>query len=120
MPIEFLLNPADEQVLIEQTTDTEIYRAVNASRNAQEESEIRGGNDDVDDDMEYEPRPDRCEALQAVATLQKYTASMNNNFARCLDVLLASFGRQMQLEETKSLVNAPITNYFSVQGSKTA
>ncbi|KAF8178190.1 hypothetical protein K438DRAFT_1769700 [Mycena galopus ATCC 62051] len=119
MPIEFLLNPADEQVLIEQTTDTEIYQAVNVSRNAQEESEIRGG-DDIDDDMEYEPRPDCHEALQAVATLQKYTASMNNNFARRLDVLLASFERQTQLEETKSLVNVPITNYFSVQGSKTA
>jgi hypothetical protein len=118
MAIELLVNPVDEQVLVEKATDTEIYDAVNASRNAQEVSEIRGGDDDVDDDMEYEPRPSRRQALNAVLTLQKYTAAMDDDFARRLDSLLVSFGRQTQLEETNSLVDAPITNYFTPRASK--
>ncbi|KAJ7775890.1 hypothetical protein B0H14DRAFT_3164487 [Mycena olivaceomarginata] len=105
-------------VLVEKATDTEIYDAVNASRNAQEVSEIRGGDDNVDDDMEYQPRPSRRQALNAVLTLQKYTAAMDDDFACRLDSLLVSFGRQIQLEETNSLVDAPITNYFTPRASK--
>ncbi|KAJ7817437.1 hypothetical protein B0H14DRAFT_2842360, partial [Mycena olivaceomarginata] len=68
--------------------------------------------------MEYEPPPSRQHALNAVLTLQKYTAAMDDNFARRLDSLLVSFGRQTQLEETNSLVDAPITNYFTLRASK--
>ncbi|KAJ7878144.1 hypothetical protein B0H14DRAFT_3130061 [Mycena olivaceomarginata] len=118
MAFELLVNPVDEQVLVEKATGTEIYDAVNASRNAQEVSEIRGGDDDVDDDMEYEPCPCCRQALNAVLTLQKYTAAMDDDFARRLDSLLVSFGRQTQLEETNSLVDAPITNYFTPRASK--
>ncbi|KAJ7893818.1 hypothetical protein B0H14DRAFT_2684038 [Mycena olivaceomarginata] len=68
--------------------------------------------------MEYEPRPCRRQALNAVLTLQKYTAAMDDDFARRLDSLLVSFGHQTQLEETNSLVDAPITNYFTPHASK--
>ncbi|KAJ7798997.1 hypothetical protein B0H13DRAFT_1933427 [Mycena leptocephala] len=74
--------------------------------------EINGGDDDVDNDADFEPRPTRREALGAVSTLLKYTASMDDNFTRKMEQLLSSFGRQTQLEETNALVTVPITQFF--------
>jgi hypothetical protein len=113
MSIESLLNPAEEKELIDEATTVEdIFMAVMASRDAQEMGEINGGDDDVDDDADFEPRPTCREALGAVSTLLKYTASMDDNFARKMEQLLSSFGRQTQLEETNALVTVPITQFF--------
>ncbi|KAJ7862526.1 hypothetical protein B0H13DRAFT_1638614 [Mycena leptocephala] len=113
MSIESLLNPAEERELIDEATTVEdIFKAVMASRDAQEMAEINGGDDDVNDDADFEPRPTRREALGAVSTLLKYTAVMDDNFARKMEQLLASFGRQTQLEETNTLVTVPITQWF--------
>jgi hypothetical protein len=76
------------------------------------EDSDNSGDDDGDDDANFEPRPTRREALGAVSTLLKYTASMDDNFARKMEQLLSSFGRQTQLEETNALVTVPITQFF--------
>jgi hypothetical protein len=57
MDIEGLLNPAEESVIIDNATDQEIYEAVMASHNAQEDILINGGDDDTDDDGLSEPYP---------------------------------------------------------------
>ena len=66
-----------------------------------------------DDDGDILPRPSRMEALQAITTVQTYISMMNNPFARKLERLLASFGRQTRLEEMRSLWDTEITAYFA-------
>ncbi|KAJ7831605.1 hypothetical protein B0H14DRAFT_3713286 [Mycena olivaceomarginata] len=67
--------------------------------------EINGGDDDVEDNMGFQPCPTRREALSATQTLRKYTETLDDGFARKLEQLLASFGRQTQLEETNAPCN---------------
>ncbi|KAJ7855248.1 hypothetical protein B0H14DRAFT_2579389 [Mycena olivaceomarginata] len=69
-----------------------IYNAVVASRDAQQMGEINGGDDDVEDNMGFQPRPPRRQTLSAAQTLRK---------------------RQTQLEETNALVTVPITQWFT-------
>ncbi|KAJ7756900.1 hypothetical protein B0H14DRAFT_2404580, partial [Mycena olivaceomarginata] len=77
-----------------------------------ENQEINGGDDGLDDPAP-EPKPTRQEALQAVSTLRKYLADVDGVFARKLEMGLATFGRETQLEHSKSLVSTSITDYFT-------
>ncbi|KAJ7910976.1 hypothetical protein B0H13DRAFT_1876158 [Mycena leptocephala] len=105
----------EEQVL-EDATDEDIFEAVQKMRADQENKEINGGDDNHDDSSE-DPKPTRKEALQAVSTLQKYLADVDGAFARKLEMGLATFGRETQLERSKTLVSTSITDYFKAQGS---
>ncbi|KAJ7814868.1 hypothetical protein B0H13DRAFT_1521776, partial [Mycena leptocephala] len=108
-----LVNPDSEKDIINDSTEQDIYNAVVASRDAQQMGEINGGDDDVEDNMGFQPRPTRREALSAAQTLRKYTETLDDGFARKVEQLLASFGRQTQLEETNALVTVPITQWFT-------
>jgi hypothetical protein len=63
--------------------------------------------------MTGEPKPMRKEALQAVCVLSKYLADVDGAFARKLELSLSKFGWETQLEHTKHLVSASITDYFA-------
>ncbi|KAF8159284.1 hypothetical protein B0H34DRAFT_702886 [Crassisporium funariophilum] len=64
----------------------------------------------VDNDaVDSEVKPTRKEALTAVFNLQKYIADMNEPYARRLEGLLASFGRQTRLEEVHAMETPYIT-----------
>ncbi|KAJ7182095.1 hypothetical protein C8R46DRAFT_1314063 [Mycena filopes] len=114
MSLTELLNPDNERDT-EQATVQDIYDAVSAARLAQDNSDANGGDDDEDDDADITVRPSRREALAAVATLQNFTATMNDDFSRKLDAVLARFGRQTQLEETNQKRSVPITDFFRPQ-----
>jgi hypothetical protein len=111
LSIEELLNPERENEIIDvDITDEEISAAVHAKREALQNLEINGGDDD--DDIEVIEKPNRREALAASLTLQRYISDISDPFARQLEVILASFGRQTRLEETQSLQPSQITDYF--------
>ncbi|KAJ6456730.1 hypothetical protein C8R45DRAFT_844722 [Mycena sanguinolenta] len=112
LTIEDLVNPESEQDT-EQASDQDIYNAVVASRNAQNASDATGGDNDPDDDAEPTNRPTRREALAAATTVQNFVATLNDEYARKLDVLLATFGRATQLEATNALVDTSITDFFA-------
>jgi DDE superfamily endonuclease len=111
MSLAQLLNPESERDT-EKATVEDIYAAVSAARLAQENSDATGGDNDQDDDADIVARPSRREALAAVSTLQKFTATLNDDFSRKLDTVLACFGRQTQLEETNQMKTVPITDFF--------
>ncbi|KAF7347008.1 DDE-domain-containing protein [Mycena venus] len=111
MSLAQLLNPENEDST-EQATVEDIYAAVSAARLAQENSDAAGGDDDQDDDADLVVRPSRREALAAVSTLQRFTATLNDDFSRKLDAVLARFGHQTQLEETNQMKTVPITTFF--------
>ena len=112
LTIEDLVNPESEQDT-EQTSDQDIYNAVVASRNAQNASDATGGDNDPDDDAEPTNRPTRREALAAATPVQNFIATLGDEYARKLDVLLATFGRATQLEATNAMVDTSITDFFA-------
>ncbi|KAJ7923890.1 hypothetical protein B0H13DRAFT_1602206 [Mycena leptocephala] len=94
----------EEQVL-EDATDEEILEAVQKMHTDRENQEINGGD-------ARSSKLTRKEALQAAA-LRKYLADVDGSFARKLELGLATFGGETQLERSKALVSTSITDYFS-------
>ncbi len=108
MSVEFLLNPLDEHGSMHAPiTDEEIYQEVLRFEDTE------GITIADDDEVNQEERPSRCEALKAMATLQKFAMTMDDPVARKLEAILGRFGRQMRLEEGKSLIDGTITRYFA-------
>jgi hypothetical protein len=102
--IEDLINMPEEQI-VEDATDEEIVEAVQRARASAEE-----GGDDGEEDTEL--KPSRKEALQAAATLGQYIADLDGPFARRMEVVLSSFGRETRREEAQTMVETNITDYF--------
>ncbi|KAJ7315526.1 hypothetical protein DFH08DRAFT_715544 [Mycena albidolilacea] len=101
-----------EEQVQEDATDEEIHELVQKMRVDRENQEINGGNDGLDDPTP-KPKPSRKEALQGVSTLRKYLADVDGVFARKLEMSLATFGHETQLEHSKSLVSTSITDCFT-------
>lgn len=112
LDLEDLLDPESEQQVTENSTDEDIYCAVMANCAAEQDIALAGGADDVDDDAEILPRPSRKEALQAAATLERYISVLEEPYARKLDNILLSFGRQTRFEESQNMLNTLITDHF--------
>ena len=113
MDLEELLNPGSELELISKAPNLEedIFKSVRDKLAAEQMAEVNGG-DDVDEDT-VEMKPTRKEALTAAFTLQKYVADINEPFARKLEAILASFGRQTRMEEAHMMETTYITDYFA-------
>ena len=54
----------------------------------------------------------RSEALQAALTIQQYIQEIDDPFARKLEAMVSSFGRQTRLLEFQTLTTTHITDYF--------
>jgi len=93
--------------------DEEICQAVLAARNGQEGGPINGGDNDVEDDSPLEPCPTHHEVFQAVSVINSYVEHLNDPLARKLEEILASFGRQIHLEESRSMSATRLTDYFT-------
>jgi len=76
-----------------------------------ENIEINGG-DDVDEDILIGPRPTRRDVLKAASTIGRYIDDLNDPLARKIEALLGSFNRQLRLEETSSMKNTTLTDFF--------
>ena len=113
MDIESLLNPTEESVIIDNTTDQEIYEAVMASRNAQENALINGGDDDTDDNGLSEPYPTYKEVLAAVSIVKKHIDLDSDPLARKLDAIFDSFKNNLHIEHSKTMQSTLITSHFS-------
>ncbi|KAJ6573768.1 hypothetical protein DFH09DRAFT_915732, partial [Mycena vulgaris] len=106
LDISALVDIPEEQ-LIEDATDEEIFEVV--MHTDQQNGEINSGDENPADD----PKPMRKEALQAVSTLRKYLSDVDGTFAQKLELGLATFGRETELERSKHLVSASTTDYFA-------
>ena len=78
---------------------------------ARENNEINGG-DDVDEGVDTEPLLTRREVLKAVSTINKYIDGLDDPVSRKIEGLLRSFNQQLHLNETKTMKNTVLTNYF--------
>jgi len=112
MDIESLLNLVGESHILMETSDQGIYQAVMDSIAACENIEINSG-DGVDiNGMPIEPHPTWCNILKAVSTVSRYAKNLNHPIAHKFEALLGSFNRQLRLEETKSMKETVLTDFF--------
>jgi len=70
---------------------------------------INGG-DDIN--ISHEPPPTRRDILKATSTIGKYTDGMNDPIARKMEVILDTFTRQLCLDETRTMKNSVLTDFF--------
>jgi hypothetical protein len=112
LDLEEFVEPVDErQGLGDGDTEEDIYEAVMKASAAREMMEVNGGDDD--DDVEVEPLPSLREVLQAASTVQRLTETLNEPFARQLEALLNKLGHYARLEHSKTLHDAPLTDFFT-------
>jgi DDE superfamily endonuclease len=109
MDINTLLNPANESQLLDDTSDQEICKAVQDSRKEAEAP----SDSDFDDDTPVNARPTRRELLQSVSVINSYVSTLDSAFARKVEAVLGSLGRQMRLEEARSMTSTHINDYFT-------
>lgn len=57
--------------------------------------------------------PSHRDALAASLILQRYVADLNDPCARELEAILAGFGRQVRLQESRDMKPTLITSYFA-------
>ena len=112
MDINALLNPADESRLLDDTSDQEIYEAVQDSRKGADPAEALIDSD-IESDVPVNTCPTRRELLQAASVINSYVNTLDSTFARQMEAVLASFGRQMRLEESRSMTSTHINDYFT-------
>ncbi|KAJ6575933.1 hypothetical protein DFH09DRAFT_915053 [Mycena vulgaris] len=111
MTIEELVDIPEEKGTVNDATDQEISDAVKERRAEEQLLKIEGGNDHgFANNM---PKPSRQEALEAVSTLWGYISDHNDGFARQLEGILASFRRQVCLDDTKAMHDMQMTDYFT-------
>ncbi|KAF9489837.1 hypothetical protein BDN71DRAFT_1401004, partial [Pleurotus eryngii] len=104
-------NPVAEEQNMSDTSEEEIFEAVQEMQAAVVMMEINDGNDS--DNEEVVEKPSCKEALTAALTLRNYIADINDLFACKLEALLGSFGHQTQLEATRDMTPSYITGYFA-------
>ena len=75
--------------------------------------EEKDGGDDFDVDSSDVVKPSCQEAITAASILQKYISDLDKPFARNLEVMLANFSHQTQLDKVQSLRPTIITDYFT-------
>ncbi|KAI5982224.1 hypothetical protein EDD15DRAFT_2181399 [Pisolithus albus] len=113
MDIAELLDPAAETHNLFDATDTDIHDAVMEAKRSCEESAILGMSADDNNEGPVEPSPTCNEALQAVLVLQKYTKSLNDPFARKLELMLGTFGQRTRTKGMQNMKDSKITSYFT-------
>ncbi|KAF9489851.1 hypothetical protein BDN71DRAFT_1400934, partial [Pleurotus eryngii] len=100
MTIKELLNPVAEEQNRSDTSEEEIFKAVQEMWAAVAMMEINGRDDG--DDEEVVEKPSCKEALMAASTLGNNIADIDNPFACKLKALLGSFEHQTQLEAVRA------------------
>ncbi|KAG6849703.1 hypothetical protein C0991_011138, partial [Blastosporella zonata] len=114
MIIKDLLNPIEETKCLYKTSDEDICKAVLDARQAQEDTLIMGGDNDVDDDADM-PLTDGClrrDFLKLSVSITSHLNSMNDPIARRVEADLASITRQMRRLELDTMTTSQISDYF--------
>ncbi|EIW83687.1 DDE-domain-containing protein [Coniophora puteana RWD-64-598 SS2] len=116
MDLETILNPVEEHGAAANMTDEEIYEAV-MKRRAGGDEESEGDEGDEGDGDGVEPPPTRKQVLGAASVIGRCLDEMDDPLARKLEVLLASFTRQLRIDASKQLEPSKITDYFTLTPS---
>jgi hypothetical protein len=93
-----------------EATNQDICDAVNEQQTEKQMLEVHGGGDH--DSTGLVVRPSHQQVLEAASTLREYLSDRNDPFACKLEDILARFGRQMHLDNMKTMRETQMTDYF--------
>ena len=113
-----LLNPAIESHDMFNVTDKDTFDSVMEVKRLWEGNLGRNPDNDANSDPDSDvsactPELTCCELLQAALMLQKHIRTLNNPFARKLEMMLGSYGQQTCAFEMQNLKDTKVTDYFS-------
>ena len=91
----------------------EIYNAVISARKSSQNIDINGVNDNNSDTPESIKPPSRRETLAAVSAITTYLEDVNDPVSRQLEILLHKFTSTLRLEQTKSMRDGLLTDFFT-------
>ena len=113
MDLEQLLNPIEEQARHYMTVELSNQDICDAVLKAMA-SEDTNTNDhnDSEDEAAVRPRPTRCKALEAISVIQSYVEDIDSSYARKVEDVLATFGRQTRVEGMKTARETKIIDFF--------
>ncbi|KDQ32381.1 hypothetical protein PLEOSDRAFT_154560 [Pleurotus ostreatus PC15] len=109
MNLNELLNPSEEQALINHTSEEDIFNAVTSQTAADEP--IDDGN--PSDDEQVASKPSRKDALVAASVLREYISDIDSPLCRRLEDSLVSFGIQTRYEVSRTLKPTKISDHFT-------
>jgi hypothetical protein len=113
MDLEHLLNPIEEQnYMMVELSNQDICDAV---LKAMASEDANADNPDDEDEVVVRPRPTRSKALEAISTIQGYVEDIDSPYARKVEDMLASFGRQTRVEGITAAQETKITDFFRKQ-----
>ncbi|KAG5633350.1 hypothetical protein DXG03_007540, partial [Asterophora parasitica] len=107
---KFLLNSPDKNLNMDLATDQDIFDAVMEAREAEENIDINGGDDDQEP---VSSRPSPSDVCKAVTTITDFLIESGDPDARRLEGLLHGLKRNLRLTETRSMKATRVTDYFS-------
>jgi hypothetical protein len=110
MNIEFLLNSPEDNLNIDLATDQDIFEAVMEAREAEDNLNINGGDDDEEP---VSSKPSLSDVHKAVTTIADFLIKSDDPHACRLESLLQGLKRDLRLTETRSLKTTHVTDYFS-------
>lgn len=112
MDIEWLLNLVGKSHVMTEVSDKEIYQTIMDTIEAHDNIKFNG-NDDVDIDGPPEPLSNCCNILKAVSINNKYIGGLDDPFSHEMEMILASFNRQIHLDKARNLKEMFMTDYFT-------
>lgn len=112
MDIESLLNPVGESHAMMEVSDKEVYQAVMDAIKACDNIESNGS-DNANIDGPPEPLLNCRDVLKAVSIINKYLGGLDDPFAHEMELILASFNRQICLDKARNMKETFMTDYFT-------
>jgi hypothetical protein len=109
MDIEVLLNPADELHVMDEVTDEVGMKKISKIHRKMDQS-MAGM---MILKMTHLWSPTYRQVLQDATVITRYIENMDDPITRKLKMILGSFGHQMCLEESRSMIPTSLTDFFS-------
>ncbi|KAG9224060.1 hypothetical protein CCMSSC00406_0010193 [Pleurotus cornucopiae] len=109
MNLDELLNPSEERILVNHSSEEEIFDAVMF----QSATDMPIDDENTSDNEQVVPKPSRKDALMAVSVLRGYISDLDSPLFRRLEDSLASFGIQTQYEVSRTMKATKISDHFA-------
>ena len=116
MDLKHLLNPIEEQnYMLVELSNQDICDVVLKAMAGKDTHADKRDDSDTEDEVAVRPQPTRSKTLEAISMIQSYVEDIDTPYARKVEDVLASFGRQTQLDGMKSAQETKIFDFFQKQ-----
>ena len=116
MDLKHLLNPIEEQnYMLVKLSNQDICDVVLKAMAGKDDHADKRDDSDTEDEVAVRPQPTRSKTLEAISMIQSYVEDIDTPYARKVEDVLASFGRQTRVDGMKSARETKIFDFFQKQ-----